>query len=338
MAIKKKYASIDIVKYISALLVVCVHTFPFYEISPLFNTYWIQTICRLAVPFFFTSSGFFFFRKWNEDNEVNEQNLIRYEKRLLKIYLIWTLIYLPYTIYDYAHAGFSVLNIISYLRDFLLNGSYYHLWFLPALMLATALVSYGYKKLGLKNTLKACLITYIIGYFINVYAPIWEMIPGVSFVYSFFIKVFTTARNGIFFGPIFVFIGLLLSRTKRLPKKISMIGFFVSFVVLVLEVTLYNLFGILRDVTSMYITLVPAIYFFMSWLLVMDIPYKTKYMELRNESLLIYTSHILFAKILLNLFPTAHIVVYFVTLAFSQVFATLVIRYKTKFPVLEQLL
>ena len=59
---KRQYASIDIARYVSALLVVCIHTFPFLEISETFNTYFIHTVCRLAVPFFFTTSGFFFFR------------------------------------------------------------------------------------------------------------------------------------------------------------------------------------------------------------------------------------------------------------------------------------
>lgn len=54
---KKEYAAIDIAKYVSALLVVCIHTFPFLEISETLNTYFIQTVCRLAVPFYFTVSG-----------------------------------------------------------------------------------------------------------------------------------------------------------------------------------------------------------------------------------------------------------------------------------------
>lgn len=338
MAVKKKYAAIDIAKYVSAMLVVCVHTYPLYEVSELLNTYWIQTVCRFAVPFFFTISGYFFFRKWSEDEEVNKYNLKKYLMRLGKIYLIWTVIYLPYTIWDYSRVGFSVLNIISYLRDFLLNGSYYHLWFLPALMLGTVIVSYVYHKRGLKDTLKVGIITYIIGYFINVYTPVWETLPVISFLFAFFTKVFTTARNGIFFAPMFITIGLLLSKTKRLPSRTSVIGFAASFVLLVLEVTLYYVFGILRDLTSMYITLVPAVYFFVNWLLSVKMPYKEKYMILRNESLLIYTSHILFAKILLNLFPTAHIVVYFVTLALSQAFATIVIRNKARLPILENLI
>ena len=66
---KRQYASIDIARYVSALLVVCIHTFPFLEISETFNTYFIHTVCRLAVPFFFTTSGFFFFRNYDSENE-----------------------------------------------------------------------------------------------------------------------------------------------------------------------------------------------------------------------------------------------------------------------------
>ena len=338
MSVKKQYAAVDIAKYVSALLVVCIHTYPLYEVSSLLNTYWIQTVCRIAVPFFFTISGFFFFRKWSEDEDDNKLILINYLMRLGKIYLIWTLIYFPYVIWDYHQAGFSILNIISYLRDFLLNGSYYHLWFLPALMLGTVIVFFVYDKKGLSFTLKLSLVLYIIGYFINVYTNLWQQIPIVSFFFAFFTKVFTTARNGIFFAPLFISMGLLLTKTKRLPKRTCFIGFIISFVLLVLEVTLYNVLGILRDLTSMYIALVPAVYFFVSWMLTLKMPYKEKYKVLRQESLLIYTSHILFAKILLNLFPNAHIVVYFVTLACSQAFATLVIRYKEQIPVLEHLL
>jgi len=39
---KRQYASIDIARYVSALLVVCIHTFPFLEISETFNTYFIS--------------------------------------------------------------------------------------------------------------------------------------------------------------------------------------------------------------------------------------------------------------------------------------------------------
>ncbi len=338
MAEKKKYAAIDIMKYVSALLVVCIHTYPFYEVSETFNTYWIQTVCRMAVPFFFVTSGFFFFRKWSSDWQETKTNLIHYEKRLLKIYLIWTVIYLPYTIWDYAHANFQLYHIFAYLRDVLLNGSYYHLWFLPALMLATAIVTYLYHRRGLKSVLRISIILYIFGYLINVYAPVWESFTYTNFLLGFFNKLFTTARNGLFFGPIYVAIGLVLTRTKRLSLRTSSIGWAISFILLLIEVTIYHRTGILRDLTSMDLMLIPCVYFMVNWCLASNREYKPVYETLRHESLLIYTSHILFAKIFLAVWPNAHIVIYFLTLACSQCFASLVLRYKDRYPILENLL
>lgn len=335
---KRQYAVIDIARYISALLVVCIHTFPFYEISSTFNSYWIHTICRLAVPFFFTTSGFFFFRSYGEDEEENDARLKKSLKRLFKIYLIWTVIYLPYTIYDHVHTHSSIYSLFSYIRDFFLNGSYYHLWFLPALILADVIVYWLYKHKGLRFTLKVTFGLYILGYLINVYTPIWESLPVVSILFGFFTKVFTTSRNGLFFGPMFIAIGLLLATKRGVSKKASLIGFVLSFICLVCEVMIYDHFGILRDLTSMYICLVPCIYFLVSWLLKICIPYKPMYRILRNDSLLIYTSHILFAKIFLNAFPHAHLVVYFLTLGCAQCFAGLVTRYQDDYPILKHLL
>ncbi|MBB5183473.1 acyltransferase family protein [Catenisphaera adipataccumulans] len=338
---RKKYGAIDIAKYISALLVVCIHTYPFYEVSPTFNMYWIQTLCRMAVPFFFVTSGFFFFRKWEKDNEeANWTNLKKYESRLLKLYLIWTVIYLPYTIWDYTRAQFKWYHIFAYLRDLILNGSYYHLWFFPALMLGMAIVYGLYRRYGMKHTLFISLILYLIGYMINVYTPLWESgrWPYVTFFFGFFTKVFTTSRNGIFFGPMFISIGLLLSRTRRLPHRVSVIGWAISFVLLIIEVSLYDRAGLLRDLTSMDLMLVPCVYFLVNALLTDDRPYKARYLNMRHESLLIYTSHILFAKILLAVMPHAHLVVYFLTLGLAQCFATAVLTLKDRYPVLENLL
>ena len=185
----KQFGAIDIARYISALLVVCIHVYPFVDISKTFNTYFIQTVCRLAVPFFFVVSGYFFFRKWSEDEEENDFRFKHYEWRILKLYLIWTVIYLPYTIWNYASSGFSVISIFAYIRDFFLNGSYYHLWFLPALIIGMAIVYQIYKRKGLSFTLKLAFVLYLIGYLINVYAPLWEKLPYVSILYLSLIHI-----------------------------------------------------------------------------------------------------------------------------------------------------
>lgn len=334
----KQYGAIDIARYISALLVVCIHVYPFADISETFNLFFIQTICRLAVPFFFVVSGYFFFRKWQEDEEANYLHFRRYEWRILKIYLIWTIIYLPYTIWDYVDAGFSPLSILSYIRDFFLNGSYYHLWFLPALIIGMAIVYWLYTHKGLKFTLLTSLVLYLIGYAINVYASVWESLPYVSILYGFFTKTIVTARDGFFFAPIFLCLGLLSARTKRLKPRVSLIGFVLSFLLLIGEVTIYYVCGIMRDLSCMFLMLIPSVYFLVNYLLALTIPYRRQYTILRYDSLLIYTSHILFVRILFILLPNANLVVYFLTIALSQCFASIIVREKERFPILNNLI
>jgi len=41
---KRQYASIDIARYVSALLVVCIHTFPFLEISETFTLFILYVV------------------------------------------------------------------------------------------------------------------------------------------------------------------------------------------------------------------------------------------------------------------------------------------------------
>lgn len=334
---KKQFAAIDIARYVSALLVVCIHVYPFAGISETFNTYFIQTVCRLAVPFYFVVSGYFFFRKWGSEEE-NEEHFRHYEWRITKLYLIWSVIYVPYVIWNYASQGFSFLNIIAYVRDFFMAGSYYHLWFLPALIFGMLIVYTAYTKKGLGFTLKLSLVLYLMGYLINVYAPLWEKLPYVSVLYGFFTKTMVTARNGFFFGPMYLSLGLLLARTRRLRPQVSFSLFGVSFVLLALEVTLYIRLGIMYDLSCMFLMLVPATYFLVNGLLAVKMPYRQQYKIMRYDSLLIYTSHILFVRILFILFPDANLVVYFVTLALSQLFASLVVRGKERFPILNNLI
>ena len=94
----------------------------------------------------------------------------------------------------------------------------------------------------------------------------------------------------------------------------------------------------MRDLTSMYICLVPAVYFLVNYLLKVNIPYRKMFTILRHDSLMIYTSHILFAKIFLALMPHAHLVVYFLTLACAQCLAGFVTRYQDQYPILKKLL
>lgn len=80
--------TIDIMKFLMAILVVGIHTSPFSFKIWLDRGFGIIT--RLCVPFFFATSAYYFF--------LRERSLKSYLLRILELYVIWSLIYLPFDI------------------------------------------------------------------------------------------------------------------------------------------------------------------------------------------------------------------------------------------------
>ncbi len=82
----KQFPSIDIMKLLYAVLVVTIHTSPLNSINKYFNYGLTQYIARLAVPFFFVTSGYFCFRKTTLENF--EKGLpLAYAKRIFLLYI-----------------------------------------------------------------------------------------------------------------------------------------------------------------------------------------------------------------------------------------------------------
>lgn len=329
---KRAYYSLDLFKYISALLVVAIHVNPFSDLSETFNAYFIADVARLAVPFFFACSAFLHFQKRKSLNQVN---LIRYEKRIGLLYLVWSVIYLPYILYSIFSADSLWIGFIREVRDFFFTGSYYHLWFLPALMFGMFLLYEMIRRLSFSISALICLILYLVGYLINIFGALWLNVPLLNLIYNMYIGIFSTARNGLFFAPVFLLIGYLLANTRRMNMKAAMLGFIFSYILLIAEVYLYMKLGLYNDLSCMFLSLIPLTYFLMTVLLNLKLKRRPIYAELRKESTIIYTSHILFVMPLFILFPQAHLVVYLLSLALSTFLAYLISRYSRSAPLLR---
>lgn len=78
--IKKEYKAIDLFKFVASILVVTLHTKPFAWFADV--DYYFTCFGRIAVPFFFITTSFFFFNKEKPD-------IKRYTKRLSILYLLW---------------------------------------------------------------------------------------------------------------------------------------------------------------------------------------------------------------------------------------------------------
>ena len=141
----EEYRVLDVMKFVMAIVVVAIHTRPELSFSSLFIRNFFETVYSIAVPFFFMASGFLLFRKISLPlTAEGELRIKSYLKRMCKLYGLWTIVYLPLTIYGFYLSGISPLKaFVLFLRNIFLVGENYMswpLWYLLALIVAVSIV------------------------------------------------------------------------------------------------------------------------------------------------------------------------------------------------------
>lgn len=340
---KKNYGVLDIAKFISALLVIAIHCAPFYEMNETWNFVYVQIIARLAVPFFFMASGWLFFQKLNISKgiweESNQWALKHYWQRILKLYLVWSALYLPLLFISWVKGGFDFSTCIRLLRDFLFNGTYYHLWFLPALLLGIVIVYVLVMKWQRRIALWVCLALYLTGMLSNVYGGVLVNVPLIGSLLHIYEGVLVTTRNGIFFAPLFLILGLYAQDFINSKfKKPALIAFLISFTALCIEAFLYRYLHMMNDLTSMYLCLVPTVFFLFLYLLQFSFSGNEITLYMRKLSLLIYVSHIYFITLFMNILHLSNISVYLLTIICSCGFSWAIIVLSKRYPKLKVLM
>ena len=118
MTSTQNYSSIDLAKFVAAIFVVAIHAQPF---SGLTQTVVIDVFARMAVPFFFITSSFFFFSK-----NPGKKELSHYLRRMGILYLFWFVVEFPITC---LHAFIEPEtpfghNLLMLLRNFLFGSTF----------------------------------------------------------------------------------------------------------------------------------------------------------------------------------------------------------------------
>lgn len=205
MSTTKRYSSIDFYKLLMAFLVIVLHTSPFIDFSKVLEVGLRDCFVIIAVPFFFATSGFFALR-----SEKAAKQSIRH---LLQLYLIWSIIYLPFSALKLHEVS---LNSLYYIKSFFLWGSYDTIWYLLADGVAVAIAYVFLKKDKLLYAFAIGLVFYIIALFGTSYAGIiWN--TQLWTIYEWYYSVFNTFKNGLCFGLVFVSLGGIIA--KKMPRE-----------------------------------------------------------------------------------------------------------------------
>lgn len=300
MAEKKQYYGLDIVKFILAVLVAERHVVQIYfDASSKWRILWNNWLSNLAVPVFFTIAGFFLFRKLETGVfEKNKNHVFRYCRRILSMYLIWTILYLPTDIKNWiADGDITKAELGSWLQSFFFCSTIPQLWYLPALALAALLVWLAWER-GMKlwQILSIGGVLFLCGYLMDNWYFNQRFPEHLQTLVTTYRRIFITPRNGIFYGIFYLALGLFFARTKkRLPSWIAAAG------------TVFFIWCMYREVmhitdagsnTNFVFFAAPAAYCLFTAASAVTLKPRKIYPRLRGMSEWIYLSHYYFFHIL----------------------------------------
>src|SRR5699024_12777905 len=125
---KINYVMLSFLQFILSILVIMFHCSSVFESNAV---HFIQTnlFVRMAVPFFIVCSSFFI-RMKTENNPSYQKYYI---KRYIKMYLLWTIIFLPYGLIFFNSLALPLYTLpFMFLAAILYVGICCHLWYFPA--------------------------------------------------------------------------------------------------------------------------------------------------------------------------------------------------------------
>lgn len=329
--------AIDLIKFICAILVVSIHVPPLSTYNETLNFVLVQGIAKFAVPLFFISSGYLFFNKIKTYNgtiitdKKNSKLIFKFIKKLSLIYAFWTIFYLFWLIPFWANGGYlTLINAKGYILSIFTNGSYYHLWYITALIYG---LIFSYFVLSLFKV-RSVMIMAILFYFIGIFAYSYRWIGEGIYIVDTFLEIYGSLGSislGVFRAFPFLMIGYIFSKYKfniSIYLSIFLCGIFI--VLIGGEIYLLKTFSAnTKQLSYIILTAITSLCIF-NLVLKIKVKDNKKYIFLRNMSSIIYFAHPMFVNIFGMLWRNNNIensVLFFLSVVFgTYIFGILLIK------------
>lgn len=216
---KEKYDFVDVCKFVACICIVGIHTAAFSDCMG--GDYYLQSgVFRLAVPFFFVVSGFFFGKQLLTAKD-SRQVLKKYIYRLGVPLAFWETINIVIEILKQLFVKRLPASEIAYnIIKSILFYPYGALWYVQALMIAAIIIAYIYKKGWLEKCLFVSAVLFVAGLLGNSY---YFLIYGMSAqkIIDRYLDIFVSTRNGVFVALYFVSAGVWIAAHENWVKRIK---------------------------------------------------------------------------------------------------------------------
>ncbi len=129
MPASNRNLGLDALRILMSVMVIGLHTNWLCALSPLWNQLTVNGLFRAAVPIFFIINGYYL-------ADAFQAGRVRlWLVRVLRIYLFWTIVYLP-AYWPPSHSGATAL--VAFVANLVLG--YWHLWYMAALAMGGAVL------------------------------------------------------------------------------------------------------------------------------------------------------------------------------------------------------
>ena len=215
------YKLLDLIKFICAFIVIGIHTRPFQAVSDVADKLLYYDISNYAVPFFYACTGYFLIVK-QQNKSVHEKICLRV-KKVLRLYVAWSIIYLPLTFCGWIIEGNrEPVYLLRCFRNFVFVGENFYswaLWYLNGLIFALIFIDLLLRKFTIKQIVRFGSAMYVFGIILIIFEGHLDKLPMiVSAAVKLYFTIFVTTRNGLFQSLVFVSIGMLVAENESLGK------------------------------------------------------------------------------------------------------------------------
>lgn len=294
---RNKY--IDFVKYVASILIIAIHTSLFKDYNEILYFAFVNVICRLAVPFFAISTGYFMTRKFDlaKGKKDKKSIFIKQWKKLFLIYLIWSIVYLIKLVPMWLEIDwFSFRAFVDFGFAFLFSKPFYHMWYILSVLYALPLFFICLRVLNKKFYIWLAGCLWIIKVLIYGYSQ-WIFSSFTEILQIF--EIFSGIRDGIFCILPLMLLGAYVYYQKDRKKTFYLISFIIFSILHFIEAFALQYCG--QENVSFIIFVFPTSYSLFNLILNFKIGIKEQWCKiLGGASLFIYLVHPLVLELFVN--------------------------------------
>ncbi len=333
---KRDFKGLDFIKFIMAIFVVAIHTHPFEGMHKNLIIHLWNLVEDIAVPYFFIASGYLLFLKNKVEHDPVSKlfKIKQYTIRIFKLYLYWTIIFLPITIWKFSTNQVSFfIDILLFIRNIVLIGENYYswpLWYLLSMIYSLIFIYVLiYRN---QNTISIFIISvwiFLISSLINFIISYESTNHAVSLVSALLKNGLGSGR--LLGGMLYIMIGALFA-SNRLQFSIN-IWILLSFIGIAFQVFR------LSFVSSFLFPLLPGIMFYIS--LNISLKGLKSGMFFRKCSKVMYFTHMIVYVVYVIIFKEEYYFgcdAFLVSVLIPVLLTPIIIRYENRYIMLRNIL